>query len=192
MKILKYVLGALGVLVIGFFLLGFLKTEVAYDCEITVDKPLAESWEVSQDVDKMADWLDGFQKIEQISGTPGEIGGISDVYFITDGQEMIIREEIIAKFPNESVTMLFTSDFMDMDYTISMADIDGKTKISSTTIARGNSITSKSILALMTSTLKTQEETNLNNLKNTIESNTKDYFPMEMDTLQTIEPEVIQ
>ena len=192
MKILKYVLGALGVLVIGFFLLGFLKSEVTYDCEIMVDKPIAEAWEVSQDVDKMADWLDGFQKIEQISGTPGEIGGISDVYFITDGQEMIIREEIIDKVPNESVTMLFTSDFMDMDYTISMADADGKTKISSTTIARGNGMTSKSILALMTSALKTQEETNLNNLKNTIESNTKDYFPMEIDSLESAEAELMQ
>lgn len=179
MKYLKYILGLIAILIIGFFLLGLIKPELSYDCEIMVDKPLAESWAVSQDEEKLADWLDGFQKVEQISGTPGTVGAISDVYFITDGQEMTIRETITTIVPDESVSMLFTSDFMDMDYKLTMKSVDGKTKINSSTICKGNGLISKSIITLVGSSIKTQEETNLSNLKSTIEQNSKDYFPTE-------------
>ena len=178
MKYLKYILGILAILVIGFFLLGLIKPELSYDCEIMVNKPLAESWAVSQDEEKMSDWLDGFQKIEYVSGSPGTVGAISDVYFITEGQEMTIRETITEIVPNESIAMLFTSDFMDMDYKLTMTAIDGKTKISTTTTCVGNGMVSKSIIGLIGNSIETQEKTNLTNLKNTIEKNSKNYFPV--------------
>jgi carbon monoxide dehydrogenase subunit G len=156
-------------LVVGFFLLGLIKPELSYECEIMVDKPLAESWAISQDEEKMPDWLPGFQKIEHVSGSPGTVGAISDVYFITDGQEMTIRETITDIVPDESISMSFASDFMVMDYKLTMTAIDGKTKLSSNTTAVGNGMVSKSLMALMGNTFKTQEETNLTNLKKTIE-----------------------
>lgn len=176
MKYIKYILGILFILVIAFFLLGFIKSETSYKCEIIVDKQIEECWAVSQDEEKMADWLDGFQKIKYISGTPGTIGSVSDVYFISDGQEMTIRETITDIVPDESVSMIFTSDFMNMDYTLIMTSINGKTKISTNTNVIGNGMVSKSIIALMGSSFITQEETNLINLKKTIEKNSKDYF----------------
>lgn len=179
MKYLKYILGILAILVIGFFLLGLIKSELSYECEVIVDKSLTESWAVSQDEEKMSDWLEGFQKIEQISGTPGTVGAVSDVYFMTDGQEMTIRETITEIVPNESVSMLFTSDFMDMDYKLSMESIDGKTKIYSNTTCKGNGMVSKSFIALMGNSIETQEETNLSNLKKTIEENSKVYLSKE-------------
>ncbi len=179
MKYLKYILGILALLIIGFFLLGQIKSELTYEYEIMVDKPLAESWAVSQDEEKMSDWLDGFQKIEHVSGTPGTVGAVSDVYFISDGQEMTIRETITEIVPDESISMSFTSDFMDMDYKLIMTPVDGKTKINSTTTAAGNGMVSKSLIALMGNSIKKQEETNLANLKRTIEENSKNYFPPE-------------
>lgn len=177
MKILKYALGIIALLVLVFILIGAFSSEVAYDSEITVDKSLAESWAVSQDEEKAADWLEGLQKMEHVSGTPGTVGAVSDVYFVDQGQEMVIRETITEIVPNESISMIFTSDFMDMNYTLRMAEVDGKTKISSSTTAVGNGMFSKSLMALMSGTFSTQEETNLTNLKRIIEENTKDYFP---------------
>jgi hypothetical protein len=159
-----------------FFLMGVIKPTLSYDCEIMVEKPLAESWAVSQDEEKMPEWLDGFQKIEHISGTPGTVGAVSDVYFNTDGQDMTVRETINEIVPDESITMTFESDFMDMDYKLTMTSINGKTKISSNTTAVGNGIISKSIMALVGGSIKAQEDTNLAALKKTIEQNTKDYF----------------
>ena len=176
MKILKYILGILALLVLIFLLAGVIKPEIAYEYDIMVDKPVAESWAVSQDEEKMADWLPGYQKMEHISGTPNTVGAVSDVYFINDGQEMVIRETITEIIPDESVSMIFTDDFMTMDYTLKMADENGRTKISTNTSAKGNNFLSKSIMALMGGMIKGQEETNLANLKKTIEENTKNYF----------------
>jgi len=175
MKILKYVLGILAFLIVAFLLLGLIKSEVNYDCEIMVDKPLAEAWAVSQDESKMADWLDGFQKVEPVSGTQGTVGAVSDVYFVSDGQDMVIRETITDIKPNESIAMTFTSDFMNMDYKLKMTAVGGKTKISSSTTAEGNGMFSKALMAIMSGSIKTQEETNLANLKRTIENNSNDY-----------------
>jgi len=175
MKYLKYILGIILILVIGFFAIGLVKPQIKYDCEVIVDKSLEEAWAVGQDEEKMADWLIGYQKMESISGTPGTVGAVSDIYFNADGQEMVIRETIQEIKPYESITMDFDSDFMNMKYSMHMMEVDGKTKISSTTIAVGNGMFSKSMVAIMSSSFKVQEDINLAALKKTIESNQKQY-----------------
>ena len=175
MKYLKYILGLIAVLVIGFLLMGIIKPKLSYDCEIMVEKSAAESWAVVQDEEKMSEWLPGFQKIEHVSGTPGSVGAVSNVYFDNDGQQMSIRETITEIVPDESISMTFEDDFMNMDYKMSLTSINGKTKINSSTTAVGNGMISKSIMALIGGSIKAQEETNLVNLKKAIEQNTKDY-----------------
>ena len=175
MKILKYSLGIIAILLVGFLLLGVIKPEVSYECEIMVDKPLAESWAVTQDEAKMADWLPGFQRVEHISGTPGMEGAVSDVYFENDGEIMSIRETITNVVPNESISMTFESDFMNMDYTLNMAPADGQTKITTSTVTAGNGMFSRSVMAMFGGSIQDQEEKNLANLKATIEENKKSY-----------------
>jgi uncharacterized protein YndB with AHSA1/START domain len=147
MKYLKYVIGIIAILVIGFLVFGLIKPNVTYECEILVDKPIDESWAVLQDTEKLSEWLPGFQKIEHISGTPGTVGAVSNVYFYNYGEIMTIQETIIGMIPNEFISMTYESDFMNMDYKLSITSIDGKTKINSTTTAEGNNIISKSLMA---------------------------------------------
>lgn len=175
MKYLKYIIGVLVILAVVFLLIGMVKPEVSYDCEIVVDKPLSESWQVTQDEEKMPDWLPGFQKIEHVSGIPGEIGAVSIVYFVENGEEMQIEETITDIVPNESISMTYGSDFMDMNYYMKLTEDGARTKITSSTTARGNGLFSKSIMALMGGSIKAQEEANLINLKRVIEENVKSY-----------------
>ncbi len=175
MKALKYILAILAILIIGFFAIGMINPTVEYDCQLTVEKSLAESWAVSQDEEKMADWLIGYEKMEMVSGEPGTVGAVSDIYFKAEGEEMIIRETILEIVPNESISMSFESEFMNMDYQLIMNAVEGKTEIISKTNARGNGMLSKSIMALISGSLKAQEETNLGLLKKTIENNDSDY-----------------
>ena len=88
---------------------------------------------------------------------------------------MVIRETITDLQANESISMSYVSDFMNMDYTLAMTSMDGKTKINTSTTAKGNGMFSKSIMVLFGGSVKAQEETNLSNLKKVIEGNTKDY-----------------
>jgi len=175
MKYLKYFIGIIGLIILVFFLIGIVKPQVAYDCEIVVDKPLEEAWAVAQDEEKMLEWLEGFERVEHVSGTPGNVGSVTKVHFNNDGQEMTIKETITAIEPNKSVSMFFESDFMNMDYTLSISPIGSKSKLSSSTTAKGNGMLSKSIMAMIAGSIKAQEDTNLISLKKTIEQNTKIY-----------------
>ena len=189
MKILKYTLILIGVLIVGFLLMGVVKPQVSYDCEISVDKPVQESWAVIQDEEKLSDWLTGFKRIEHVSGTPGTEGAVADVYFDNNGQEMAIRETITSLVPDESISMSYTSDFMNMDYNLSMEDVEGGTKINTNTVAKGNGMFARSMMALMAGSIKAQETMNLENLKQTIEKNEKNYFPVDtmvVDSLSNI------
>lgn len=177
MKVLKWILGVLVVLVLLFFSIGMIKSEVIYDCEIMIDKPVAEAWAVAQDPDKMSEWLVGFKRMEHVSGTPGTVGAVSDVYFDNGGTEMTIRETIKEIGPGETIVMLFENELMDMDYTMKMTGEGAQTKLFTSTTTRGNSAAFRSIMAISSSAIKAQEDANLELLKKAIESNTKNYFP---------------
>ena len=58
-------------------------------------------------------------------------------------------------------------------------------RISSNTIAKGNGMFSKSMMALIGNSIKGQEEANLINLKRTIEENKKDYFQLNIELTET-------
>lgn len=177
MTYLYFALGIIGILTIIFFVIGFIKPVISYDCEIIVDKPIEEAGYVAQDEERMTEWLEGFKRIEHISGTPKKVGNVSNVYFTTNGKEMVVKRTITDIKLFEYIKSLNETDFMNMEYNVKMTAIGEKTKISSSTTVKGNGILSKSLMVFMGSSLKKQEEKNLANLKKTIETNTKKYLP---------------
>ena len=78
--------------------------------------------------------------------------------------------------PNQ-IAMNFHMDMMDMDYEMTLKEKDGKVEITSNSITKANSLIFKSILAIVPSMMKAQEDINMNNLKKVINENTKNYFP---------------
>ncbi len=182
MEYLYYALGIIGIFTIIFFLIGFIKPGISYNCEIMADKPIEESGYVAQDEERMSEWLDGFIKMEHISGTPKTVGNVSNVYFAINGKEMVVKRTIIAIRLFESMESLSETDFMNMEYSVNMTAIGEKTKIHSSTTVKGKGIFAKSLVVFMGGSLKKSEETNLAKLKNTIEANTKKYFPEQTTT----------
>lgn len=89
----------------------------------------------------------------------------------------MIKEHLI-------LTRASSSRQQRMDYSISIADIDGKTTISSATVATGTGLFAKSFISLIGSSIKAQEELNLASLKKAIEQNTKSYFTVEEEIIE--------
>jgi len=175
MQYLYYTLGIIALLVIIFLLIGFIKPSISYNCEILVDKPIEVAGNVAQDEERMSEWLEGFKKIEHVSGAPKTVGNVSNVYFTNNGKEMAIKRTITAIKSFESMESLSETDFMNMEYSVKMTAIGDKTKISSNTTVKGNGMFAKSLMVFMSGSLKKQEEKNLLKLKHTIETNTKKY-----------------
>lgn len=177
MEYVYYTLGILGVLTILFFLIGFIQPAVSYSYEIVVNKPIEEAGYVAQDEERMGEWLEGFVKIEHVRGTPKTVGNVSNVYFTVNGKEMVVKRTITAIKLFESMESLSETDFMTMEYSVKMTAIGERTKISSHTRVKGNGLFARSLMVFMRGSLKKQEEMNLAKLKNTIEANTRKYFP---------------
>ncbi len=175
MNIVKYLLLIILVLVLIFFGNGLLTPSVDYESEVLVDKPVEEAWAVMQDETRITEWLKEIKRMEHVSGTPGTKGAVSKYYMDQDGEEIMMEETITAIQPNKHIAMTFTMDFMDMDYEMNLTQKGDKTLIKSKSKTVGNGLFAKSILSFMPSTMKKQEEINLNNLKKVIENNTKQY-----------------
>jgi uncharacterized protein YndB with AHSA1/START domain len=177
MKYLKYLLYLLIVLALVFVGKGLLTPDVSYESTVTVDKPVEEAWAVMSDETRIAEWLEGITKMENVSGTPHTVGAVTKFYFEENGEEMIMEEIITALKPNEHIAMTFTMDFMYMDYEMFMTETNGKTQISTKSKSVGNGFFARCILSFMKNSMKEQEDINLNKLKSVIYTNTKNYNP---------------
>lgn len=73
-----------------------------YTLSNTINKPLEEVIEKFRDLEGVKHWMEGLQKIEHLSGTPGELGAKSDFYFLHKSKEMKISETILEQnLPNQ-------------------------------------------------------------------------------------------
>ncbi len=174
MKYLKYIIITIIVLGLLFIVKGFITPSISYETEIVVNKPVQESWAVMSDESNLPKWIRGFKKVELISGTSNTLGAVSKVYIEEEGNEMIMEETIIALKENELMAMTFTMDFMNINYEMLFKEQGGKTVITTKTHTTGNSMIAKSMLSFMSGSMGTQEDENLNNLKNLIEGNSSE------------------
>ncbi len=175
MKILKYILGLLLLLIVIFIGMGFVFPSVSYGSEIVVDKPIEEAWGVISDETKVAQWIKGLQKMELVSGTPNTVGAVSNIYVEDGGQEFVMKETITAIKPNELIAMTFSMDIMDMEYEMTAEEKDGKTIIKSQSKTTGNGMFARSMISFMKGAMQAQEDENMGNLKKVIEENTDVY-----------------
>lgn len=181
MKILKYILIAIGVLLVIFLVIGFLNPSVHYGYTITVDKPIEEAWAVSEDASKYDQWLEGFQSMELISGEYGEVGSkYKIIVHPGEGQEEFeMIETVVSKEVNDHISMDFTSEMMDFKQTINFSESDGTTTVSTDSEVMAKGIFLRAMFAMMESTgggFTKQEGKNMEALKVLIEENTTDYF----------------
>jgi len=178
MNFLKYILGIVLLLALIFFALGFVKPSTTYDSTVTVDKSLDEAWAVMNDESKISEWINGIKDVRHVSGTKGRVGAVTEYTFDQGGQETKMLETIRELKDKEYIRMDFDiKDVMTMDYKMSMVDKGGKTKLHSETTVTGQGMFMKSMMSLMGSGMKSQEDVNMDKLKKLINENTTNYFP---------------
>ncbi len=178
MKFLKYLIGFIVLLILFVVGRGMLTPSISYESEITVEKSAKEAWAVMNDESKITQWLKGITDMKHISGEKGKVGAVTQYTFNDNGQESIIVETIKSITPNKQINMDFVMEgVMNMDYSLNFTEKDGKTTIKSSTNNKGEGIIMKSMMPFMKSSMKAQEDENMNNLKKLINENATNYFP---------------
>ena len=73
-----------------------------YTISNVINRPLAEVIETFKDTEGAKQWMQGLQRIEPLSGTPGEVGAKTNFHFLFRKREMVIEETILEQnFPKQ-------------------------------------------------------------------------------------------
>jgi uncharacterized membrane protein len=75
----------------------------------TINKPLEEVIAHFRDPDCLPKWMEGLQKIEPVSGTPGQAGAKSELHFLHKGKEMILQETILEENLPDQIKFSYVS-----------------------------------------------------------------------------------
>ena len=129
MKFIKRIFIFLIFLAVAFFSLGFLFPSYSFDSSVTVNSPLVHSFPVFTDISKMPKWMNGFRKIESISGLPFQLGSKWKLTITKDGKDEVMIQTFTQYKKFEEFSFIIENDMFSNDVHIIFSEKDGKTII---------------------------------------------------------------
>ena len=138
---------------------------------VIINKSIKEVWEFFKNPDNLKLWLGGFQRFEQVSGTPGTVGAKAKHYFIERGKELVLDEEIMEVIPEKKFLGTLGSPMMVNTVTNYFNDLgNNQTEYSLSSDTQFKGFLWKQIGPLMRGEFKKRQEKDLQTLKQVLES----------------------
>lgn len=138
---------------------------------VIINKPIKEVWEFFKDPDMLKLWLGGFQRFEQVSGTPGTVGAKAKHYFVEKGKELVLDEEIMEVIPEKKFLGTLSSSMMENTVTNYFNDLgNNQTEYSLSSNIQFKGYFWKQIGPLMKGDFKKRQENDLQKLKQVLEN----------------------
>lgn len=170
MKVIKIILGILVALTVVFFGTGLLIKETSYSTQISVDKPLPEVFELFNDASQLHHWIPELKSIEVLDEKPGKTGSTYRMVVSNQGEDISLKEKVLAYVPNEKVTLFFNADGMLKTDDYKFSTNDEGTLIVNSSKCRSNSFILSCIFPYFKGTFKAQDQSYLDNFKTYIEN----------------------
>lgn len=110
MKTVKVIVTILVILSILFLGTGLVIKENKYSSEITVNKPLSETFKLFNDQETISQWIPEIQKFEAIEEKPGMVGSEYRITMDNDGEVVTMKEKVLAYVEDQKVTLYFDAE----------------------------------------------------------------------------------
>lgn len=73
-----------------------------FKCSVEIESPIERVVQLFLDQSQRAEWQDGYLRAEPVSGSPGEVGSVTRLFFESKRHKMELLETILAKdLPHE-------------------------------------------------------------------------------------------
>ena len=166
MKTVKIIIIFLTILTLLFFGTGLVIKDNSYTSQITIHKPIEETFTMFTDIATITLWNPEYSAVEVVDQKPGITGSRYDIKVLHNNQTIIIKEKVLAYVKNEKITL-----FIDRDGVIERDDYTFTRDGSHTVINLNSSYQAKSyilgcVLPYFKSKFKKIDEVSLNNFKN--------------------------
>tara|TARA_B100000795_G_C22803315_1_gene443166 strand:- start:1037 stop:1558 length:522 start_codon:yes stop_codon:yes gene_type:complete len=110
MKTVKIIMTFLLILTVFFFGTGLVIKESSYTSQITIQKPLEETFLMFNDITKFTNWNPEYSSIDIIDLKPGITGSRYDIKVQHNNLTVVVKEKVLAYVKNEKVTLFFDRD----------------------------------------------------------------------------------
>ncbi|HRI80473.1 MAG TPA: SRPBCC family protein [Cyclobacteriaceae bacterium] len=169
MKILKYSVIVIVVILILFFSIGLAIPNFEYSTRVQVHAAPEKCWKVMHDTSRMKKWLQGFVSLTLIRGENFQPGSLYEIVLVQD-KEYRMQETIKEVRPPEWVAYLLSNDVMISDYNFKFTGDPRHTEIEAHYSVSGKTFVWRSVLWLSKSMLQSKAQEQLNLLKAEIET----------------------
>lgn len=169
-KIVVYGTCVFSLLIIGFLCIGWLSQNLSYQSKIEVRASPELCWAVLQNPGYLELWMEGFDKIQFVSGIPGEIGSEYRLIF-KEGEEInALLQKLTVLDDNERLGFDIKNDFLFGSVDVQLTPSETGTTITGTTEYAGQNAFLQSLFVLTNSSTDESDQSNYDNLKALIES----------------------
>ncbi|HNQ12857.1 MAG TPA: SRPBCC family protein [Bacteroidia bacterium] len=165
MKVLKYVLIAILLLVAAFFLVGIINPKVEYNASIEINKPLEETFELFNNIDHLQAWIPEVKSVEVMEGEPHEAGAKLRMTVESEGNAVVLNETVLEYVPNQKVVLDFEAGAMLKTNSVQFTAKGDQTIIEGSYVCRGSNMFYRSMFRFFKGTFQTIDQGYLNNFK---------------------------
>lgn len=170
MKVLRYLLYFLLLLIVIFLLAGVVKPMVSYESSATVNQPMEQAWNLYNDMDKIQEWIPEVKNIETLKETKSKIGSLYNITVDNNGKEVVMQEDVIAFKRFEELGLKFRTDDMIKTDITKFQSVGNRTKITTKHEVVGASYLSKCMFAFFGPMFKKIDQSYMNNFKSWAEA----------------------
>ena len=148
MKVLKYILASLGIVILAFVLFGSFLENSELKHEYRYSQSPKVVFLTVIDPRKMHSWIDGLEKIEPVNGF---LNGIGAKYLVTvnyDNNKYTLLEELVTFEFYKELGMILFPPHMEVRIDMSFTEENKSTKINLNTVITGDNAFWKSMVFL--------------------------------------------
>ncbi len=171
MRIVKFILKFLAVILVLFFLSGLLFSKISYTTSQRINLPVDQTFALFNDASKMKDWTVGLQSIKTIEEKPGVVGTRYQIVIADIVGTFIKMEALVTSYKeNAKVSLRIESADMIKKDNYTFQAVDNQTLIQNESITEGKTFLSRSLYASFYFLIKQQEQENLDRFKAYVEN----------------------
>ncbi|MBX7150937.1 SRPBCC family protein [bacterium] len=170
-KIFIIISAIIGVALVIFFSLGVANPKLTFTVSVQIDQPITVVWEKFADENNMQHWMQGFKKIENVSGNPGEVGSKFRLTFDENGEEVYVDEELLVLAEKEKFAFSMDNEVLNGKGEFTFKAIDSnRTEMIYHNESEGKGLFWKSLLFLAQQQIIERNQNNFSAFKNFSES----------------------
>ncbi|BAX81500.1 SRPBCC family protein [Labilibaculum antarcticum] len=149
------------VAILTFITLGLFLNKQEYQLETTINRPLAEVFQLFNDHNRLSEWLTEVQSFEPITETENRIGSRYKMMVDNDGKIVELIETLTDYKENEMVETEFVAGWMHKYNHFTFSESENGTKIIAHYSIEGTNPFAKSLFLFFTKSFQEVDGTNL-------------------------------